>query len=126
MTYCFGYMPGTYKGPYPTAEQAQSALSNASTITVDNIENGRLTLNGEVVSLEDGPDILARIPVRGGFDVAPTSKPRAAIWKERCLLLYLPNSDPSSDAPSGMTVAIDCATGRPFAYYLGLNPASNP
>lgn len=120
---CFGYMPGTYLGPYPTEKESQAALANAPAISADELEHDRIVIDGEAIQLDDGvgTQLLKKLRYSGEWWTPESIKDhpiRAVVWKEECVLVRIPWHVHSDDeVPAAAIALFSRATGRPFAFY---------
>lgn len=123
---CFGYMPGSYDGPYPSEEETKAALAVAKPIDWKALEAGTVSIDDNETRLAEGvgktllsrsryPDDIDREWLWRDGRERPSVK--GTVWQERCLLLSIPTELPNKEKESAMLVVIDRRSGRPFAYY---------
>lgn len=123
LTACFGYMPGTYTGPYPTEEESRFALINAPVISADELKLDRIVIGGETIQLDDGVGARFLKKLRYFNDLWPPDSEearsiRAIVWKEECVLVRIPVDRSSGDeGPSAAIAVFSRTAGRPFAFF---------
>ncbi len=118
---CFGYMPGTYTGPYPSDKDAIAALRNAEIVDRVLLVSDELRIG--VTNFHLASETGARLLRAANYGDAPIlfqeqelPPIRAIIWEQGCIILSIPslrNHEPNS----AMIVLLDPKSGRPFAYY---------
>lgn len=126
-THAFGYMPGSYAGPYPTDEEAWAALAAGQVVDAAEIAADRVTVAGQTVRLdwrvqysvaEDRDwEAFLWLGIRQG--AAPPADIVATIFQKQCLILRVPQPHARTKAgqpPPALIMLIDLATGRPFTY----------
>lgn len=121
----WGYMPGSYVGPYPTLDEARLALAAGTAVDPVELRSDRVTLGGQVFTLLDmhraltadraWRDFFVSAPADGA--VAP-GEIRAALFKQGCLIVGIQQTCQAAEgAPRPvLVILIDAATGQPFAY----------
>lgn len=120
LTACFGWMPGTYEGPYPTEGEARSAVANGHVVTIDDLKQDRLVVGGVPIDLDDGvgPELLESLQYDVDFVHEKLPAMTAVIWQEDCIVLRIPvRSGFDERGPTAVIVLIGRSAGRPFAYY---------
>lgn len=119
-TACFGWMPNTYKGPFPTEDEAKTALASGVAVSAGDLRNDRLVIDGVHIKLDNGvgAELLEGLRYTdNSFDNKPPEI-TAAIWQQDCILLRIPSwRDYSEEATSAVIALFSRAAGRPFAYY---------
>ena len=55
-TACFGWMPNTYDGPYPTETEAVNAIADSFSVPVRDLQNDRLVIEGSTLQLDEGSE----------------------------------------------------------------------
>lgn len=132
LTALFGPMPGTYRGPYPSRDEAVALLETQGVpIAVDSLVGDAVVLPDREIRLDHriGASLLS-IPhsglsseevVTGGL--LPKGKVTAMVLGNKALLLRVPfrclracfgKTFPEDDARIAL---IDIANGRPFAFF---------
>ena len=121
LTKSFGYMPGTYTGPYPTESEAKTALVAAPAIPAEVLKADHLVIGDDAVTLDQGvgEQLLKRL--QSLEELWPPEFDRTihgCIWQRDVVLLRIP-SQGYGDAKqnSAVIVVFSRAAGRPFAYY---------
>lgn len=112
MIQSFGYMEGSYTGPYPTDAEAIAALAEASAVPITDVYCGKVTVNGKSCQLDLS---LSRVQLAQFLAVSP-GPVKIALVEDRCLLLELPDPAPTPSSKSAIYL-VDFANGRPFARY---------
>ncbi|MDB5335507.1 MAG: hypothetical protein JWN70_1126 [Planctomycetaceae bacterium] len=114
---CLGPMPGTYLGPYPTQEDSEQALVNATAVPVHDLLNDRVNLGSVVVQFDTGvgEELWNRIN-RYSMLAANKQRIKASLWRDECVVLFVPSSIEDEER-DGAIVLLSRAVGRPFAYY---------
>lgn len=131
----FGPMRGSYTGPYPSREEAVTALDGATALPVDQLLRDRITVGETEVQLGEGVGeaLIYDSPVyyfsgkgdptKAGQELLAELGPiTAALYRDRCVILRVPTDFPDGlkdkgEEPSGMIALIDRENGRPYAYY---------
>lgn len=113
LAFAFGPMRGTYAGPYPTEQNAREALTFASRLPWEDVEND--------VALVDGRRILFRTglgsKLAASLDMIPQIGPRAAIWQDRVLIVQLSGHAPGQERHVSVIALVDTDSGKVIAYY---------
>ena len=120
LTACFGWMPNTYDGPYPTENDARNAIANGIPVSIRDLRNDRLVIGGVSIELDQGVglELVERLRYSDEFFGETPPEMAATIWQQECIVLRIPiRPDFEHDAPSAVVVLISRAAGRPFAYY---------
>ena len=123
LTACFGCMPGTYLGPYPTEEESRSALVNAPVISADELQLDRIVIDGETIQLDDGVGAELFKKLRYFDEWWPPESDearsiRAIVWMEECVLVRIPVARHFDDKVPSAAIALFSRTARrPFAFY---------
>lgn len=119
LTATLGPMPGAYTGPYPTQDEAISALQQGTDIEIAQLVDDRVRIHDVEVSLDAGvgSGLLKTPAVHTALHYTASPLPiTATIWQTQCLILNIPVGL-SSSSTDAMIVLIDRHRGRPFAYY---------
>ena len=123
-TTSFGWMSGTYEGPYPTETEAKTAVANGSVVSVGELRSDRISFDGVSYQLDNevGGRLLDRLkfPDMYLFEDEGENAPdiTAVVWKQQCLVLHIPVVSRSENTPSSAAIVlISRSAGRPFAYY---------
>lgn len=114
-----GPMPGGYQGAYPDEKKAKQLITNGAAVKACDVYNGRFSVDGVEVVLDKGVgkellDSFCFYDVKWskGLTLA------AAIYKEDCVILRIPNEPFEDPAKCAATIVlIGRERGRPFAYY---------
>jgi len=109
LTFVFGPMRGTYDGPYPGDAQVDGILSNATLVATSDIAVDRLRIAGREIRLK--PGLGKKLSVRGSAEL---SKAKAAIWKNRVLVLQFQFSNGVDERP--FDALLDVESGQIIAY----------
>lgn len=120
----FGFAPGSYLGPYPTAEEAVAALADAPSLDPLAFAKDRLELPNQTVTLD--AMVGLRLLRACGYDIgrdgriegvrARTNVMTAQRWKTGCIVVQKQH-EWHHQRPHAMIAVIDAERGRPFAYY---------
>jgi hypothetical protein len=125
----FGPAPGSYTGPYPTAQEAKAAVAGAARVDVTNLCRDRKLQVGErLVKLNEGVvwriirDTEWAMPVLD-HDAKELQKieaslgpVRACVWKSTVLIVQVPMGKRAQ--AMNHIVVIDLTSGRAFAGYF--------
>ena len=131
MLIAFGPMNDSYVGPYPTKVDVRAGLRGAVPISVTELQENRLTINGTTVTLTPGFGEYVLNDTRfwwrnysllRGLEVPEVRRIEAAFWKNDLVLLrvHAPSSicegrDPAT--PPAFVALISRKAGHAFAYY---------
>jgi hypothetical protein len=109
----FGYVPGSYDGPYPTCEEASASVREPGPeLLVSALEADRVELDLGTRRVTLAPGVGPALASAGGREEVV----RIRQIGERVLVLGF--SDPFDDGPWDVfMVLVDARSGRPFAYY---------
>lgn len=107
-----GPMPGAYDGPFPSRRDAEDTLANAVHVQWDDLKTDSVPLPTRRIRLRPGlgsrfADVLA---------ASSPAQPRAALWRERVLVLQLPLLCDVECQGTAMLAMIDTASGKVIAY----------
>ena len=131
LTRWFGPERNTYRGPYPSAEQATAAVADGTEVSIAELRTDAFRVGKAMAHLDAGVgEGLLRSagatydPIWSAADLALVQKElgpiRAVLWKDSCLIIRIPvgTADEQQGGPQPACVAVcDLAKGRPFAYY---------
>ncbi|MHC4717403.1 MAG: hypothetical protein ACYS5V_10570 [Planctomycetota bacterium] len=136
MAALFGPMRGSYDGPYPTREEAVTALGAADPVPLEDLLKDTVRIGGDEIRLDArvGRGLVRGLPMDMLADKViqgrtPGKQERewygritGTIWNKRCLILRVPSrlavAGPDEEAQeAAMIVVIDRHAGRPFAYF---------
>ena len=120
MTACFGWMPNAYRGPYPTEDDARKSIANGTTVSVMDLRQDRIVIDGVAIVLDEGVGsrLLERLRYSDDFFGEKPPVITASVWQSECLVLRIPAwPDFDENTPSAAIVLISRSAGRPFAYY---------
>ena len=125
MSRVFGPAARSYDGPYPTKEEALSFVDNAPSTSVEEFEQGRVHVEGEVVQLPASITLklLRSLCVYGYIEEQDEMKcsVQARLFKERCLIVRLTEKynfdDTDEETSSDYLIFFDKQNSRPFAYF---------
>lgn len=120
LVWSFGYSRGTYTGPYPTKEEAQTALASAHMVSWADLRKDEVPLSADLIRLQAGVGaVLCDRAQRFLFSPEDLGrdelKVRGILWRNECLILRIPVNP--NDPGSAMIVLVSRTAGRPFAYY---------
>jgi hypothetical protein len=118
----------SYDGPYPTKEEAMSAVANAPKLDLAEFVNGRIQVGGSRIELNPKmvTDLSTTVGVYGLMDgMLPDGDlgtfAQAVVFQERCLILRIVEQDTSPTTTSSpdqdFLILMDLKCLRPFAYY---------
>lgn len=135
LTQWFGPQRGTYRGPYPSAEEALAAVAHGREVPLAELRADAIRVGDRVVRLDFGVGAgLLRAagaiydPIWPAADLEGVVKEfgpiRATVWRDSCLIVRIPvgpldgvQRDGQRGPQSACVAVCDLVRGRPFAYY---------
>lgn len=118
-----GPMRGSYLGPYPDQQQAQTALSTSPAIDPEEIDNGSITVGKTTYAL--APDATQTLFQHTGFFIfsseeklafeAENGPITAAIYQQSCLIIRMPT--PRMGDKTAVIYLVDLNSNEFIGYY---------
>ncbi len=117
----FGWMPGTYTGPYPTEQETIQVLDQSEQpISVADFCNDAFSIGDIPIRLDHGVGqaLYDGAQLKSIFGASEQPMITGTIWKDECVILRIPLM-PGDVKKSSVTliVCLSRSAGRPFAYY---------